>query len=63
MVPGLTVLAGELDDAAAIHTPARPRQTGEPGGLRLSRAALADFVINEGADGTWSGRAPLLADR
>ena len=46
-----------------IETPPRPRQIGESGGLRLSRAALADFLINEAADGTWSGRAPLLADR
>jgi nucleoside-diphosphate-sugar epimerase len=44
-------------------TPARPRQIGEPGRLRLSRAALADFLINEAADGAWSGQAPLLADR
>ncbi len=43
-------------------TPARPRQIGEPGGLRLSRAALADFLINEAAAGTWTGQAPLLAD-
>jgi uncharacterized protein YbjT (DUF2867 family) len=46
-----------------IDTPARPRQLGEPGGLRLSRAALADFLINEAASGTWNGRAPILADR
>lgn len=44
-------------------SPARPRQIGEPGGLRLSRSALAIFLVNEAADGTWSGRAPLLADR
>ena len=46
-----------------IDTAARPRLIGGPGGLRLSRAALADFLINEAPDGTWSGRAPLLADR
>lgn len=46
-----------------IDTPARARQIGEPGGLRLSRSALADSLVNETADGTWGGRAPLLADR
>jgi uncharacterized protein YbjT (DUF2867 family) len=67
-----TVRASSLDWTLArlpllhdkpTHTPARPRQIGEPGGLRLSRSALADFLINEAAAGTWSGRAPLLADR
>lgn len=46
-----------------IDTPARARQIGEPGGLRLAPSALADFLVNEAADGTWGGRAPLLADR
>ena len=43
--------------------PARPRQIGRPGGLRLSRAALADFLIGEAEHATWNGQAPLLADR
>lgn len=46
-----------------IDGPARPRQIGEPGGLRLSRAALAAFLVHEAAEGEWNGQAPLLADR
>jgi uncharacterized protein YbjT (DUF2867 family) len=45
------------------ETPAHPRQIGEPGGVRLSRPALADFLLTEAADSGWIGRAPLLADR
>ena len=44
-------------------SPARARGIGEPGGLRLSRRALADFLVDEASDGEWNGRAPLLADR
>jgi hypothetical protein len=46
-----------------IDTPARARQLGERGGLRLSRTALAAFLIHEAEDGAWIGRAPLLADK
>lgn len=46
-----------------IGTPAHPRQIGEPGGVRLSRPALADFLLAEAGNGAWNGRAPLLADR
>lgn len=46
-----------------VDGPARARQIGEPGGLRLSRAALADFLISEAADGAWNGHAPIVADR
>jgi hypothetical protein len=35
---------------------------GGPAVTRLERSALADFLVNEAADGTWGGRA-LLADR
>jgi nucleoside-diphosphate-sugar epimerase len=54
----LPLLHDKLTDS-----PARPRQIGEPGGLRLSRAALADFLINEAEHGTRRGQAPILADR
>lgn len=43
-------------------TAARARSIGEPGGLRLFRPALADFLLGEASDGQWNGRAPLLAD-
>ncbi|GAB2869410.1 NAD(P)-dependent oxidoreductase [Nocardioides pacificus] len=45
-----------------VDSPARPRQVGEPGGIRLSRAALADFLLAETVDGAWVRRSPLLAD-
>lgn len=58
-----TLVRAPLLHDKPMGTSARPRQPGEPGGLRLSRSALAEFLITEAADGTWSGRAPLLADR
>lgn len=45
-----------------VDAPARPRQVGEPGGVRLSRDALADFLVAETVDGVWAGRSPLVAD-
>jgi len=39
----------------SIDTPARARQIGEPRGVRLSRSALADLLVNEAADGTSAG--------
>jgi uncharacterized protein YbjT (DUF2867 family) len=45
-----------------VEAPARPRQVGERGGVRLSRSALADFLVAEAVDGAWVGRSPLLAD-
>lgn len=41
---------------------ARPRRVGEPGGLRLSRTALAAFLLQEAHTPHWIGQAPLLAD-
>lgn len=45
-----------------VDAPARPRQVGEPGGVRLSRTGLAAFLLREVHDGAWIRRAPLLAD-
>jgi nucleoside-diphosphate-sugar epimerase len=41
---------------------ARPRGVGEPGGLRLSRANLAAFLLEVVRDPAWIRRAPLVAD-
>jgi hypothetical protein len=41
---------------------ARPRRVGEPGGLRLSRSALAAFLLQEAQTPRWIHQAPLLAD-
>lgn len=43
--------------------PAVARRIGEPGGLRLSRSALATFLLQEATQGAWHGGAPLIADR
>jgi hypothetical protein len=42
--------------------PARARRVGEPGGLRLSRAALAVFLLDEAQTRRWGRQAPLLSD-
>lgn len=46
-----------------VDAPARPRRVGEPGGLRLSRSALAEFLVDQAAHGSYVTEAPLLADR
>ncbi|ABL81698.1 MULTISPECIES: NAD(P)H-binding protein [unclassified Nocardioides] len=46
-----------------LDAPARARQIGDSGGLRLSRTSLADFLIGEAEDATWVCQAPILADR
>lgn len=45
-----------------VGRPARARQLGEPGGLRLSRVGLAEFLVDEATHGSWNGQAPVLAD-
>ena len=47
----------------ATPEPARPRRVGEPGGLQLSRSALAAFLLDEAETCAWLHAAPLLADR
>lgn len=46
----------------AVKAPARPRRVGEGGGLRLSRSALAAFLLDEAETLRWVHQAPLLAD-
>lgn len=57
-----TILRLPLLHDKAPATPPRARRVGEPGGLRLSRTGLADFLLQEVTIGEWVRRSPLVAD-
>lgn len=57
-----TIVRLPLLHDGAPSTPPRARRVGERGGLRLSRAGLADFLLHEVTDRQWVHRSPLVAD-
>lgn len=42
--------------------PVRVRRIGEPGKLRLTRRALASFMLDQADDSTWSKQAPFISN-